>query len=182
MPTTAPTPPPPPAPRPAHCPAQLFPRAVPSAWHRAARCLPTPPRPPPGGLRKEVGSDDDVTLSVESWAVEWLLDQILGRLPRKPGKTGDSQDAVGPNGNEPSNSYSVARNPTKNLKEKESKCQMLMELIDYVASANGKFSEAVMLEITKMVSINLFRSSSPTPRENKAIEGVDPEEEEPLMD
>ncbi|KAG8082422.1 hypothetical protein GUJ93_ZPchr0014g47098 [Zizania palustris] len=178
-----------------------------------------------------------------------MIKQILGRLPRKPGKTGDSRDAAGPNGNEPSNSYSVARSmepvnkrsgngdyvvpagsspnptmngtavyhsneplpafkevvasekqnlfvrkvnlccavydfadPTKNLKEKETKRQTLMELVDYVTSANGKFSEAVLLEVTKMVSINLFRSSSPTPRENKAIEGVDLEEEEPLMD
>jgi serine/threonine-protein phosphatase 2A regulatory subunit B' len=39
-----------------------------------------------------------------------------------------------------------------------------------------------MLEISKMVAINLFRSSNPTPRDNKAIEGVDMEEEEPLMD
>lgn len=178
-----------------------------------------------------------------------MIKQILGRLPRKPGKAGDSRDAAGPNGNEPSNSYSVARSveqgnkrsgngdyvvpagltpnpmmngtvvyhsneplpafkdvpasekqnlfvkkvnlccavydfadPTKNLKEKETKRQTLMELVDYVTSANGKFSEVVMSEITKMVSINLFRSSSPTPRENKAIEGVDLEEEEPLMD
>ncbi|KAL5214065.1 hypothetical protein ABZP36_003217 [Zizania latifolia] len=178
-----------------------------------------------------------------------MIKQILGRLPRKPGKTGDSRDAAGPNSNEPSNSYSVARgvepgnkrsgngdyvvpagsspNPmmngtvvyhsneplpafkdvpasekqnlfvkkvnlccavydfadlTKKLKEKEAKRQTLMELVDYVTSANGKFSETIMLEITKMVSINLFRSSSPTPRENKAIEGVDMDEEEPLMD
>ncbi|KAL5216430.1 hypothetical protein ABZP36_007831 [Zizania latifolia] len=178
-----------------------------------------------------------------------MIKQILGRLPRKPGKTGDSRDAAGLNGNEPSNSYSVAKSmepgnkrsgngdyvvpagsspnpmtngtvvyhsneplpafkevsasekqnlfvrkvnlccavydfadPTKNLKEKETKRQTLMELVDYVTSANGKFSEAVMSEVTKMVSINLFRSSSPTPRENKAIEGVDLEEEEPLMD
>jgi serine/threonine-protein phosphatase 2A regulatory subunit B' len=60
------------------------------------------------------------------------------------------------------------------------KRQVLMELVDYVTSANGKFPET--LEITKMASINLFRSSNPTPRENKAIEGVDLEEDEPLMD
>lgn len=72
--------------------------------------------------------------------------------------------------------------PTKNLKEKEMKRQTLMELVDYVTSANGKFSEVIMLEISKMVAINLFRSSNPTPRENKAIEGADMEEEEPLMD
>jgi serine/threonine-protein phosphatase 2A regulatory subunit B' len=179
-----------------------------------------------------------------------MIKQILGRLPKKSGKTGDSRDAATGNGNEPSNSYSAARSmepggnkragngeypvpassgpnpvmngtvvhhsnellpafkdvpasekqnlfvkkanlccavydfadPTKNLKEKELKRQTLMELVDYVTSANGKFSEVIMLEISKMVSINLFRTSSPTPRENKAIEGVDLEEEEPLMD
>ncbi|RCV34219.1 hypothetical protein SETIT_7G143600v2 [Setaria italica] len=182
-----------------------------------------------------------------------MIKNILGRLPRKPGKAGDSRDAAAAtsagNGMEPSNSYSVARSmdpankragngdyavppgvapnpvmngavvyhsneplpafkdvaasekqnlfvkkvnlccavydftdPTKNLKEKEVKRQTLMELVDYVTSANGKFSEVVMQEITKMVSINLFRSSNPTPRENKVIEGVDLEEDEPLMD
>lgn len=177
-----------------------------------------------------------------------MIKQILGRLPKKTGKAGDA--AAGSNGNEPSNSYSVARSvepggnkragngeyqapagsgsgpamngtvvyhsneplpafkdvpvsekqnlfvrkatlccavyeftdPTKNLKEKEMKRQTLMELVDYVTSANGKFSEVIMLEISKMVAINLFRSSNPTPRENKAIEGADMEEEEPLMD
>lgn len=176
-----------------------------------------------------------------------MIKQILGRLPKKTGKAGDGRDAATGNGNEPSNSYSVARSvepggnkragnaehlapasspamngavvyhsneplpafkdvpvsekqnlfvrkatlccavydfadPTKNLKEKEMKRQTLMELVDYVTSANGKFSEVIMLEISKMVAINLFRSSNPTPRENKAIEGVDMEEEEPLMD
>ncbi|KAM3368176.1 hypothetical protein ACQJBY_016619 [Aegilops geniculata] len=179
-----------------------------------------------------------------------MIKQILGRLPKKTGKAGDGRDAATANGNEPSNSYSVARSvepggnkragngehlppagsasspamngavvyhsneplpafkdvpvsekqnlfvrkatlccavydfadPTKNLKEKEMKRQTLMELVDYVTSANGKFSEVIMLEISKMVAINLFRSSNPTPRENKAIEGVDMEEEEPLMD
>lgn len=179
-----------------------------------------------------------------------MIKQILGRLPKKTGKAGDGRDAATGNGNEPSNSHSVARSvepggnkragngehlapagsasnpamngavvyhsneplpafkdvpvsekqnlfvrkatlccavydfadPTKNLKEKEMKRQTLMELVDYVTSANGKFSEVIMLEIGKMVAINLFRSSNPTPRENKAIEGVDLEEEEPLMD
>ncbi|KAE8687948.1 Serine/threonine protein phosphatase 2A 59 kDa regulatory subunit B' zeta isoform [Hibiscus syriacus] len=72
--------------------------------------------------------------------------------------------------------------PTKNLKEKEIKRQMLLELVEYVTSANGKFSEAVLQEIVKMVSTNLFRSLNPQPRENKVVEGVDLEEEEPSMD
>ncbi|XP_051143954.1 serine/threonine protein phosphatase 2A 57 kDa regulatory subunit B' theta isoform-like [Andrographis paniculata] len=70
----------------------------------------------------------------------------------------------------------------KNLKEKEIKRQTLVELVEYVASANGKFTESVMQEIVRMVSINLFRTLSTQPRENKVLEAFDLEEEEPLMD
>lgn len=72
--------------------------------------------------------------------------------------------------------------PTKNLKEKDIKRQTLVELVDYVSSANGKFSEASMNEIVKMVSVNLFRTLTPQPRENKVLEAFDLEEEEPMMD
>lgn len=72
--------------------------------------------------------------------------------------------------------------PTKHLKEKEVKRQTLLELVDYVTSANGKFSETVMLEVITMVSTNLFRSFTPQPRENKVVESFDLEEEEPSMD
>ncbi|KAK6155257.1 hypothetical protein DH2020_009505 [Rehmannia glutinosa] len=72
--------------------------------------------------------------------------------------------------------------PSKNLKEKEIKRQTLVELVDYVASANGKFSETVLQEIVRMVSTNLFRRLSTQPRENKVVDGFDLEEEEPLMD
>ncbi|GFP84958.1 serine/threonine protein phosphatase 2a 57 kDa regulatory subunit b' theta isoform [Phtheirospermum japonicum] len=72
--------------------------------------------------------------------------------------------------------------PTKNLKEKEIKRQTLVELVDYVASANGKFNETVVQEIVRMVSVNLFRTLSTQPRENKVVDGFDLEEEEPLMD
>ncbi|XVE74854.1 hypothetical protein DITRI_Ditri12bG0051600 [Diplodiscus trichospermus] len=72
--------------------------------------------------------------------------------------------------------------PMKSLKEKDIKRQTLLELVDYVSSANGKFSETVMQEAVKMVSVNLFRSLSPQPRENKVLEAFDLEEEEPLMD
>ncbi|XP_021292739.1 serine/threonine protein phosphatase 2A 57 kDa regulatory subunit B' theta isoform-like [Herrania umbratica] len=70
----------------------------------------------------------------------------------------------------------------KNLKEKDIKRQTLLELVDYVSSANGKFAETVMQEAVKMVSVNLFRSLTPQPRENKVLEAFDMEEEEPLMD
>ncbi|THG20048.1 hypothetical protein TEA_018589 [Camellia sinensis var. sinensis] len=72
--------------------------------------------------------------------------------------------------------------PTKNLKEKDIKRQTLVELVDYVTSTNGKFTEPVMQEIVKMVSTNLFRTLTPQPRENKVSEGFDMDEEEPMMD
>ncbi|KAL2500206.1 Serine/threonine protein phosphatase 2A 59 kDa regulatory subunit B' eta [Abeliophyllum distichum] len=72
--------------------------------------------------------------------------------------------------------------PTKNLKEKDIKRQTLVELVDYITSANGKFTETVMQEIVRMVSTNLFRTLSTQPRENKVLEAFDLEEEEPLMD
>ncbi|KAM7278207.1 hypothetical protein ACFE04_005341 [Oxalis oulophora] len=72
--------------------------------------------------------------------------------------------------------------PTKNLKEKDIKRQTLVELVDYVSSANGKFNEIVMQEMVKMISINLFRTLTSPPRENKSLEGFDLEEDEPSMD
>ncbi|KAF1877430.1 hypothetical protein Lal_00040145 [Lupinus albus] len=71
---------------------------------------------------------------------------------------------------------------SKNLREKEIKRQTLVELVDYVSSANGKFTEIMMQEIVKMVSINLFRTLTSPPRENKILEAFDLEEEEPSMD
>ncbi|KAF8399856.1 hypothetical protein HHK36_015727 [Tetracentron sinense] len=72
--------------------------------------------------------------------------------------------------------------PTKNLKEKDIKRQTLLELVDYVTSANGKFTETIIQDITKMVSINVFRTLTYAPRENKVLEAFDVEEEEPMMD
>ncbi|KAK9064740.1 hypothetical protein SSX86_016122 [Deinandra increscens subsp. villosa] len=72
--------------------------------------------------------------------------------------------------------------PTKNLKEKEIKRQTLVELVDYITSANGKFPEIVMQETVKMVSVNIFRKLTPQPRDNKVLETFDGEEEEPSMD
>uniref|UniRef100_A0A7N0V667 Serine/threonine protein phosphatase 2A regulatory subunit n=2 Tax=Kalanchoe fedtschenkoi TaxID=63787 RepID=A0A7N0V667_KALFE len=72
--------------------------------------------------------------------------------------------------------------PTKNIKEKDIKRQTLVELVDYITSANGKFAEIIMQEIVKMVSVNLFRTLTTPPRENKTLEGFDLEEEEPSMD
>ena len=59
--------------------------------------------------------------------------------------------------------------PTKNLKEKEIKRQTLVELVDYVTSVNGKFTEPAVQEIVKMVYLNLFRTLIPQTRENKVL-------------
>eukprot|EP00246_Nothoceros_aenigmaticus_P002616 TRINITY_DN13476_c0_g1_i1.p1 TRINITY_DN13476_c0_g1~~TRINITY_DN13476_c0_g1_i1.p1 ORF type:complete len:549 (-),score=99.36 TRINITY_DN13476_c0_g1_i1:353-1999(-) len=72
--------------------------------------------------------------------------------------------------------------PTKNVKEKEIKRQTLLELVDYVASGTGKFTEAVFEDITKMLVTNLFRTLPPSSHENTGSDNFDPEEEEPTMD
>jgi len=72
--------------------------------------------------------------------------------------------------------------PTRDVKEKEIKRQTLLELVDYITSAIGKFPEPVVQEVIKMVSINLFRAPTPALRENKMLESFDMEEEEPVMD
>ncbi|MED6195191.1 hypothetical protein PIB30_035711 [Stylosanthes scabra] len=74
-------------------------------------------------------------------------------------------------------------NPNGNLSAyEEIKRQALVELVDYVTSANAKFSESMIQEVVRTVSANIFRTLSPQPRENKLVDGVDVEEEEPSMD
>ncbi|CAA2996526.1 serine threonine phosphatase 2A 57 kDa regulatory subunit B theta isoform-like [Olea europaea subsp. europaea] len=71
--------------------------------------------------------------------------------------------------------------PTRNLKEKEIKRQTLLEIVEYLTSANVKISETIMQEVIKMVSANIFREIT-QPQENKFVDGVDLEEEGPTMD
>jgi serine/threonine-protein phosphatase 2A regulatory subunit B' len=72
--------------------------------------------------------------------------------------------------------------PTRNVKEKEIKRQTLLELVDYVTSGTGKFTEAVFEDISKMLVVNLFRTLPPSSHENTGSETFDPEEEEPTME
>jgi serine/threonine-protein phosphatase 2A regulatory subunit B' len=72
--------------------------------------------------------------------------------------------------------------PSKNVKEKEIKRQTLLELVDYVTSGSGKFTEAVFEDITRMLAINLFRTLPPSSHENTGSDNFDPEEEEPTME
>eukprot|EP00249_Psilotum_nudum_P022909 c28688_g1_i1 orf=448-2013(-) len=73
-------------------------------------------------------------------------------------------------------------NPTKNVREKEIKRQTLLELVDYVTSGTSKFTESVLEDCFKMTSTNLFRSLPPFSHENTMTDGLDPEEDEPVMD
>ncbi|KAJ1401995.1 Protein phosphatase 2A, regulatory B subunit, B56 [Sesbania bispinosa] len=72
--------------------------------------------------------------------------------------------------------------PAKHSREKEIKRQALVELVDHVTSANAKFSETVIQEVVRMVSVNIFRTLSPQPRDNKLVDGLDMEDDEPSMD
>ncbi|GLJ49354.1 hypothetical protein SUGI_1043950 [Cryptomeria japonica] len=72
--------------------------------------------------------------------------------------------------------------PNKNIREKDIKRQTLLELVDYITSGSAKFTEPMMEEISKMVTVNLFRSPPPSSHENSGMEGFDPEEEEPTME
>ncbi|KAK1418172.1 hypothetical protein QVD17_27312 [Tagetes erecta] len=72
--------------------------------------------------------------------------------------------------------------PSKSLKEKDVKRQTLLELVDYVTSAPSKFNEGTLQEITKMLSVNLFRSLPPCNHDNKLPDVIDPEDDELSMD
>ncbi|KAJ7187569.1 hypothetical protein O6H91_Y535200 [Diphasiastrum complanatum] len=68
--------------------------------------------------------------------------------------------------------------PAKNVREKEIKRQTLLELVDYVTSATGKFTESTIDHVTKMVSVNLFRAFPPSYRTN-CLDSFDVEDEHP---
>jgi len=72
--------------------------------------------------------------------------------------------------------------PTRSIKEKKIKVETLMEILDYVKTANTKFPEIFVEGITKMISANLFRTLVVPPREKKVLQAFDLEEDEPLMD
>ncbi|TVU39680.1 hypothetical protein EJB05_13112, partial [Eragrostis curvula] len=73
---------------------------------------------------------------------------------------------------------------TNCTREKEIKRQTLLEIAEYIVSAdgNGKFPLIVIATITKMVSVNLFRTLRSTSREKEVIQALDFEEPEPSSD
>jgi len=72
---------------------------------------------------------------------------------------------------------------TKNVREKETKRQTLLELVDYVNMGQGKFVESVFEDIIFMLSQNLFRTLPPGRFSlAKDAEMFDPDEEEPTLE
>ena len=69
--------------------------------------------------------------------------------------------------------------------EKEIKRQTLLELVEYVNTGQGKFTEALSDDITRMLSANLFRALPPCGHEQTGVgagEAFDAEEEEPALE
>lgn len=69
---------------------------------------------------------------------------------------------------------------SKHVREKEMKRQTLVELLDYVSTETGKFTETVSEDVMFMISSNLFRALPPT--KQSEVDNLDPEEEEPSFE
>eukprot|EP00951_Prasinocladus_malaysianus_P031555 scaffold302879_cov36-Prasinocladus_malaysianus.AAC.1 len=72
--------------------------------------------------------------------------------------------------------------PSDQVREKEIKRQTLLELVEYVNTGQGKFTEAVSEDIIFMLSNNLFRALPPSRNHNGDLQDYDPEEEEPSLE
>ena len=72
--------------------------------------------------------------------------------------------------------------PSVHVREKEIKRQGLLELVEYVNTGQGKFTEAVSEDMIAMLTNNLFRTLPTSRIHGSDTEGFDPEEEEPLLE
>ncbi|XP_072951888.1 serine/threonine protein phosphatase 2A 57 kDa regulatory subunit B' alpha isoform-like [Typha angustifolia] len=73
----------------------------------------------------------------------------------------------------------------KSAREKETKRQTLLELVEFVQSGSGRLAEPVQEELVRTFAVNIFRCLPPAAHENTGsgdIAGADPEEEEPYLD
>ncbi|XP_042490235.1 serine/threonine protein phosphatase 2A 57 kDa regulatory subunit B' beta isoform-like isoform X2 [Macadamia integrifolia] len=70
----------------------------------------------------------------------------------------------------------------RSIREKETKRQTLLELVDFIQSGNGKLSEDLQEEMIRMISINIFRCLPPSSYENTGAEATDPEEDDPYLE
>lgn len=69
---------------------------------------------------------------------------------------------------------------SKHVREKEIKRQTLLELVDFVNTGSGKFTEAVAEDIVFMLSNNLFRALPASISHD--VDNLDPDEEEPALE
>jgi serine/threonine-protein phosphatase 2A regulatory subunit B' len=70
--------------------------------------------------------------------------------------------------------------PNKSSVEKDIKRQALLDLIEFVESSNGRFSEASIAACARMCAINLFRAFPPNYRSGSS--GGEGDEDEPMFD
>lgn len=70
----------------------------------------------------------------------------------------------------------------KFAREKETKRQTLVELVDFIQSGSGRLTEPVQEELIRMIGSNIFRCLPPASHENSASENADPEEEDSYLD
>ena len=74
---------------------------------------------------------------------------------------------------------------SRHVREKDVKRQTLLELVEYVNTGQGKFTEALFDDITTMLISNLFRALPPSGHETTGVgagEAFDAEEEEPALE
>lgn len=70
----------------------------------------------------------------------------------------------------------------KFAREKETKRQTLVELVDFIQSGSGRLPEPVQEELIRMIGTNIFRCLPPASHENTGSETADPEEEDSYLD
>ncbi|KAK9124135.1 hypothetical protein Sjap_013737 [Stephania japonica] len=70
----------------------------------------------------------------------------------------------------------------KIVRERETKRQTLMELVDFIQSGSWKMNEGCQEELIRMISVNIFRCLPPASHENTGADAADPEEDEPYLD
>lgn len=72
-------------------------------------------------------------------------------------------------------------NPALDVREKEMKREALQDLIDYINSGGGKFTEIVSPHVVHMIAANLFRELPPS-KHSTTGESYELDEEEPLLE
>ncbi|XP_057501368.1 serine/threonine protein phosphatase 2A 57 kDa regulatory subunit B' alpha isoform-like [Actinidia eriantha] len=70
----------------------------------------------------------------------------------------------------------------KMAREKETKRQALVELVDFIQSGLVKITESNQEEMVRIISVNIFWCLPPASHENTGSESLDPDEDEPYLE